>query len=111
MDTNARGFPYKTSFSCWVTAGFFATPFHLRLSVFIRGSNCFHSKLGQTGNQRKFLSIKAKDRLGRALKNVLTEKMGHFWGLMAEKRGGRRFKTPFFFVFFRVLGICSPGRR
>jgi hypothetical protein len=94
-----------------VTAGFFATPSHLRLSVFICGSNCFHSKRGQAVNQRKFLSIKAKDRIGRALKNVLTEKVSRFWGRLAEKRGVRAYKKPLFFVFFLFLVIFSPGRR
>jgi hypothetical protein len=47
-----------------------------------------HSKMGQTANQRKFLSIKAKGGRGRALKNVLTEKRSLFLGNLAENRGG-----------------------
>jgi hypothetical protein len=62
-------------------------------------------------NQCKFFSIKAKGGHRCALKNVLTTKTGLFGGRLAEKRGGRVLKTPFFFVFFRVLGIFSPGRR
>jgi hypothetical protein len=34
--------------------------------------------MGQAANQRKFLSIKAKEGHGLALKNVLTVKVSHF---------------------------------
>jgi hypothetical protein len=48
---------------------FFATPSHLRLSVFICSSNClFKVEKRALRNQCKFLSIKAKDGSGRALK-------------------------------------------
>jgi hypothetical protein len=67
--------------------------------------------MGQAVKQRKFLSIKAKDCHVRDLKNVLTEKRSLFLGLLAEKRGVRALKKPLFFVFFRFLGIFSPGRR
>jgi hypothetical protein len=66
-----------------------------------------HSKMGQTANQRKFLSIKVKDGIGRALKNVLTEKIALFWRLLAEKRGGRALKMTLFFVFFLFLRLFS----
>jgi hypothetical protein len=69
-----------------------------------------HSKNGQAENQRKFLSIKVKDGLSRALKNVLTEKRSLFSGHLAEKRGVCALKKPFFLVFFRFWGICSHGR-
>jgi hypothetical protein len=59
-------------------------------------------------NQRKFLSIKAKDGHGRALKNVLTEKTGVFGGRLAEERGGRSKKRHFFSCFFDFLGLCDP---
>jgi hypothetical protein len=65
--------------------------------------------MGQAANQRKFLSIKAKGRLGRALKNVLTGIRSLFRGRLAEKRGDQALKIPLFFVFFRFLGIFSPG--
>jgi len=68
----------------------------------------FAQKTRGLGNQRKFLSIKAKDRPGRAPKNVLTAKMGVFVGRLAEKRGGRSKKKTLFFVFFRFFGIFRP---
>jgi hypothetical protein len=61
------------------------------------------------GNQRKFLSVKAKDGPGRAQKNVLTAKMGVFGDYLAEKPGGRSKKKTLFFVFFRFLGILCPA--
>jgi hypothetical protein len=64
-------------------------------------------KMGQAANQRKFLSIKVKDGIGRALKNVLTEKIALFWRLLAEKRGGRALKMTLFFVFFLFLRLFS----
>jgi hypothetical protein len=48
--------------------------------------------------QSKFLSIKAQDGYGRALKNVLTEKRRPFFGDLAEKHG------------FRVKKMTACGR-
>jgi hypothetical protein len=76
-----------------------------------RKTSKLHSKMGQASNQRKLFSIKAKDRLGRVHKNVLTGKRSLFGGCLAEKQGGRAFKIPLFFVCFHFLGIFSPGRR
>jgi hypothetical protein len=78
----------------------------LALGVFL----FFAQKTRGLGNQRKFLSIKAKDGHDRALKNVLTEKTGFFWGRLAEKRGVRSKKKTLFFVFFLFLGILRPAR-
>ena len=60
----------------------------------------FRPKKRGLGNQRKFLSIKAKDGRGRALKNVLTAKKGVFGGRLAEKRGGAAPKKRHFFSCF-----------
>jgi hypothetical protein len=63
--------------------------------------------MGQAANQRKFLSIKVKDRLGRALKNVLTEK-GAFFGAVWQKNGGSALlKNHFFSCFFVFWGFLA----
>ena len=70
----------------------------------------FAQKMQGLKNQRKFLSVKAKYGPGRALKNVLTAKMGVFGDYLAEKPGGRSKKKTLFFVFFLFLGILCPAR-
>jgi hypothetical protein len=68
----------------------------------------FRPKNAGLGNQRKFLFIKAKNRPGRALQNVLTVKTGSFGGHLAEKQGGRSKKKTFFSCFFGFWGFCAP---
>jgi hypothetical protein len=70
----------------------------------------FAQKTRGLGHQRKFLSIKAKDGPGRALKNVLTAKTGVFGGRLAEKRRGRSKKMTFLRVF-PVFWDFSPRKR
>jgi hypothetical protein len=65
--------------------------------------------MGQAANQRKFLSIKAKEGHGLALKNVLTVKVSHFWGPFGRKTGGgRALKKTIFFCFFVFWGFLAP---
>jgi hypothetical protein len=71
-------------------------------------AHAYSLKKGQTANQRKFLSIKAKGGLGRALENVLTAKRSLFWGRLAEKRGAALLKYHFF-LFSRRHQVL-PGR-
>jgi hypothetical protein len=62
-------------------------------------------------NQRKFLSVKAKDGPGRALKNVLTAKNGRFWGPFGRKTGGPLQKKDTFFRVFSIFGDFVPRKR
>jgi len=68
----------------------------------------FRPKKRGLRNQRKFLSIRALFRKGRALKNVLTAKKGLFWGVLAEKRGVRQKKNDVCSRVFALLrGLLS----
>jgi hypothetical protein len=72
---------------------------------FGREFSFFFPKNPHFRNQCKFLSIKTKHDLGRALKNVLTAKSGLFLGDLAGKQGFCALKKTLYFEFFRVFGI------
>jgi hypothetical protein len=53
----------------------------------------------------------AKNLVAALQKNVLTAKKGRFLGVLAEKRGFRALKKPFYFEFFGVLELfCLASR-
>jgi len=71
----------------------------------------FDRKKRRRQNQCKFLSIKAKAGLARALKNVLTAKKGLFWGVLTGKQGVGARKRAFYFALFHVLVVFLIASR